>query len=112
VHHLFPKNYLKKQGFTKGKYNQIANYVMMQSEINIAVGDKAPSFYFGELFEQTDEGLPAYGGISDRTSLKDNLRMHCIPSGIEEMTIEDYDDFLQRRRVLMAEKIKVYYSKL
>ncbi len=112
VHHLFPKNYLKKQGFTKGKYNQIANYVMMQSEINIAVGDKAPSLYFGELLKEADAGLSVYGGISDRMSLEENLRMHCIPSGIEKMGIEDYDDFLQRRRILMAEKIKIYYSKL
>ena len=112
VHHLFPKNYLKKQGFTKGKYNQIANYVMMQSEINIAVGDKAPSLYFGELFKEADAGLSVYGGISDRAILEKNLRMHCIPSGIEKMGIEDYDDFLQRRRILMAEKIKIYYAKL
>ncbi|MDI6736802.1 MAG: hypothetical protein QME42_11545, partial [bacterium] len=33
VHHLFPRNYLKKYGLTQGRYNQIANYVMMQSEI-------------------------------------------------------------------------------
>ena len=25
VHHLFPKNYLKKNGFNRGQYNQIAN---------------------------------------------------------------------------------------
>ena len=37
IHHLFPRSYLKKHDLTKGKYNQIANYVMMQSEINIAV---------------------------------------------------------------------------
>ncbi|GAH74547.1 unnamed protein product, partial [marine sediment metagenome] len=28
VHHLFPRNYLKKHGLTRNKYNQIANYVM------------------------------------------------------------------------------------
>ncbi|MBG7610740.1 DUF262 domain-containing protein, partial [Polaribacter sp. BAL334] len=27
IHHIFPKNYLKKEGFERGKYNQIANYV-------------------------------------------------------------------------------------
>jgi len=32
-HCLFPKDYLKKNGLDK--YNQIANYVFMQSEINI-----------------------------------------------------------------------------
>ena len=49
VHHLFPKDYLKKNGFTRGKYNQIANYVYMQSEINIKVGNKAPKVYLSEV---------------------------------------------------------------
>src|SRR5207344_2438336 len=39
VHHLYPKNYLKNQGLSKGRYNQIANFVLAQSEINIAIGD-------------------------------------------------------------------------
>ena len=30
IHHLFPKDYLKKNGLTKNQYNQIANYVYMQ----------------------------------------------------------------------------------
>jgi len=38
IHHIFPKNYLKKSGMTKGRYNQIANYAVTQSEINIAIG--------------------------------------------------------------------------
>ena len=38
VHHLFPRAYLKKYGLTRGQYNQIANYVVAQSEINIAIG--------------------------------------------------------------------------
>lgn len=42
VHHIFPKALLKKNGFTRGQYNQIANYVITQSEINIAIGDKEP----------------------------------------------------------------------
>ena len=46
IHHLFPKDYLKKNGLDRGKYNQIANYVYMQSEINIKVGNKPPKDYF------------------------------------------------------------------
>lgn len=33
IHHLFPKDYLKRNGLDRSKYNQIANYVYMQSEI-------------------------------------------------------------------------------
>jgi hypothetical protein len=39
IHHVFPRDYLKKNGLKKGQYNQIANYVYMQSEINIQVGN-------------------------------------------------------------------------
>ena len=46
IHHLFPKDYLKKNGVNRNKYNQIANYVYMQSEINIKVGNKSPKEYF------------------------------------------------------------------
>jgi hypothetical protein len=38
IHHVFPRGYLKKHGMTRGRYNQIANYVYMQSEINIRIG--------------------------------------------------------------------------
>ena len=40
VHHLFPCNHLKGKGLNRGRYNQIANYAIAQSEINIAIGDK------------------------------------------------------------------------
>ena len=112
VHHLFPRNYLKKHGLTRGRYNQIANYVMMQSEINIAVGDKEPEIYFSELFNQCETSVAKYGGITDKNILENNFSMHCIPKGIEHMNIDNYDDFLQERRRLMSLKMRDYYFKL
>ena len=49
VHHVYPRNHLKKQGLPRGRYNQIGNFVLAQSEINIAIGDKAPERYFQDL---------------------------------------------------------------
>jgi hypothetical protein len=112
VHHLFPRNYLKKQGLNRGRYNQIANYALAQSEINIAIGDKAPSVYFGELLEQCNGGKRKYGGITELEELKENLREHCIPEGILDNPEEDYNQFLEERRGRMAAKIKAYFSKL
>jgi hypothetical protein len=114
IHHLFPKNYLKKHGLTRNKYNQIANYVMMQSEINISIGDKSPADYFFKLLEYCRNGneKAAYGAITDLGQIKDNFAMHCIPEGMENKTIEHYEEFLQERRKLMAKKIKKYYWKL
>lgn len=70
VHHIFPRNYLKGKGMSRGRYNQVANYVITQSEINIAIGDKAPSAYFGHLVEQCEGGKKRYGGIDSRPSWK------------------------------------------
>ncbi|MFH1961723.1 MAG: DUF262 domain-containing protein [bacterium] len=112
VHHLFPKNYLKKYGLMQDRYNQIANYVMMQSEINIAIGDKSPSEYFSKLLEHCNNGSAAYGAITDLDQIRENFTMHCIPEGMEDKNIDHYDEFLQERRKLMAMKIRNYYWQL
>lgn len=112
VHHLFPRNYLKNKGLQKSKYNQIANYVMMQSEINIAIRDDPPSEYFSKLIDQCHSGNLQYGAICDPNQLNENLSSHCIPAGIENYSFEDYEMFLDRRRVLIAQKIRDYYLNL
>jgi len=112
IHHVFPRDYLKKRGLKKGQYNQIANYVYMQSEINIQVGNKAPNVYFDELIEQCNGSGQKYGGIDDLQTLKENLTMNCIPDSIFSMDIDNYDEFLMQRRLLMAKKIKDYYHSL
>jgi hypothetical protein len=50
VHHVFPREYLKSRGMTRGQYNQIANYVVAQSDVNIAIGKKEPAVYFKQLY--------------------------------------------------------------
>lgn len=112
VHHVFPRAFLKKNGMTKGQYNQIANYVVAQSEINIAIGSKAPQVYFGELLEQCRGGKRRYGNITDPDQLSDNLRAHCLPEGVGEMAVDAYPAFLAERRLLMAQKLKRYFSAL
>ena len=112
VHHVFPRNYLKKFEFKASRYNQIANYVVMQSEINIAIGDDPPATYFSALWDQCNGGKALYGAITDATELRENLKAHCIPDGMEVSSIEWYDTFLEKRRVLMARKIRDYYRRL
>jgi hypothetical protein len=109
IHHIFPKDFLKKNGMERGKYNQIANYVYMQQEVNISVGNKAPQDYFTEILEQCKGGDLKYGGIASLEELHTNLLANCIPDSIFTMTAEHYDDFLKSRRQLMAEKMKEYY---
>lgn len=112
IHHIFPKNYLKKEGFERGKYNQIANYVFMQQEVNIQIGDKSPEVYFDKVLNQCNDKELIYGGINDMSELHNNLKSNCIPESIFTMNITNYEEFLIARRKLMAEKIKNYYHSL
>lgn len=112
VHHVYPRNYLKKQGLARGRYNQIANFVLAQSEINIAIGDQAPVQYFKELVGQCAGGKKKYGGITVLDELRTNLRMSCLPESLLDGEVPDYDNFLQERRKLMAQKIKTWFKAL
>ena len=111
-HHLFPRGFLKKHGLTKGQYNQIANFAVAQSEINIAIGDKEPKLYFSQIMEQCNGGAKRYGNIVCADELRENLHAHCIPEQVVEMGIEEYPEFLAQRRKLMAQKIKVWFEGL
>lgn len=112
IHHIFPRDYLKKNGLTRKEYNQISNYVYMQSETNIRIGNKPPRVYFGEILEQCNGGPLKYGGISTMEELRHNLAMNCIPESVFTMEIDDYNQFLTERKKLMASKIREYYRML
>ena len=112
VHHIFPKDLLKKKGLTRGQYNQIANYVFTQSEINIQIGNKQVEKYLQEVKKQCSGDELKYGGITEFNSVIDNFEKNSIPLSIFEMTMEDYQEFLKQRRRLMAEKIRKYYEQI
>lgn len=113
VHHIFPRAYLQSSGITgKTKYNQVANYVYLDTQVNKAISDDAPCVYFGSVKSQCDSKDIKLGNISDENLLRTNLKENCIPEEVFEMTAADYDDFLQKRRKLMAKMIEEYYKGL
>lgn len=112
VHHVYPRKHLKDMGLSRGTYNQIGNYVIAQSEINIGIGAKPPEVYFAELTEQCNGGAKKYGGITSRDELLDNFRMNCIPEEMLNGQINDFPTFLEERRKLMALKIKTWFEML
>ena len=113
IHHIFPKKYLQKNGVNNRKdYNQIANYVYIQSEINIRISDTAPCKYMEKMVEQVDGGGLAYGGMMSEEDLKKNLAENCVPEEFIRMDIWDYPIFLEKRRALMAQYIRDYYKSL
>ena len=113
VHHIFPKAYLKKNGIdSKIKYNQVANYIYLDSPVNKAVGEKAPCEYLQHVLNQKSKDRDAIGNIFSKKALMTNMSENAIPSSLIKMTAADYETFLQERRQLMAALIKKYYMDL
>jgi hypothetical protein len=112
VHHIFPKDLLKKKGLTRGQYNQIANYVYTQSEINIKIGNKPIEQYVKDVQEQCNGSVLKYGGISDYDLIVENLNNNAIPKDIFKMVMDNYNDFLIQRRKLMAGKMRKFYNQI
>ena len=97
-HHLFPKAYMKAQGYTDAKINQMANYALIDWKDNMDIMDDAPSVYYPIVCE----------GRSDEEILRMEEE-NALPHGWENML---YEDFLVERRKLMAAKIKQAFELL
>ena len=97
-HHLFPKAYLRQQGYKDSMINQMANYAFIDWKDNMEILDNAPSVY--------------YPVVCAGRSQEDILQMekeNALPHGWENMA---YEDFLVERRKLMAARIKEAYGQL
>lgn len=113
IHHIFPKNYLKKElDAQKGLYNQVANYAYLEKRINIKIADKRPGDYFTEALNACAEDTAYFGDIAKVDDLYANMTENCIPEDIFDMGAEDYREFLSKRRQLMAAKIRDYFEGL
>lgn len=113
VHHIFPKQYLMDNNFDKTQYNQDANYVFLDRPVNISVGKKAPNVYLQEAKNRClSENTSTTGLVNDIDKFYQNLEMNCVPSETVDMDCTSYDVFLEKRRKLMAAKIKKYYYSL
>ncbi len=111
-HHVFPRKHLQREGLSRGQYNQITNFVIAQSEINIAIADKPPEQYFAEIVDQVNGGEKRYGGIISSEVLRENFIQNCLPLCLLDGDVPSYDEFLVERRKLMALRIKEWFKAL
>lgn len=113
MHHIVPKNHLIKNGYPKqGDYNQVANFALTETAINIAIKDNPPTEYMSWIAAQIESGVLKIGEITSQSDLEANLDEHAIPAVINEVCAESYPAFLEARRKLMAAKIREYYEAL
>ena len=112
VHHVFPKQYLINNHYAKNQYNQDANYAYLDRPVNESIGKKSPKEYFNIALKQCETKVCECGSIIDKEQLLKNLECNCIPADVFTMGYEEYSQFLEDRRVLMANKIRMYYENL
>jgi hypothetical protein len=113
MHHIVPKNHLIKNGYPKeGDYNQVANFALTETSINITIKDHPPTEYMAWLAQQIETGELKIGEIAQQADLEANLAENAIPAFIHEVTAENYPVFLEERRKLMAQMIRGYYLAL
>lgn len=98
-HHIFPKNYLEKIGFNNDRdRNQIANFTYLDYQTNIDISDDPPMEYVERYRDKLGE--EAY---------KLACEQNALPKNFETMP---YPEFLNQRRLLMAQIVKKAYKKL
>ena len=113
IHHIVPKDYLQKHGFPdRGDYNQVANFVLTETAINIHIGNKPPKEYMAEMEAQIQSGILSLGEITDRDDLARNLAESAVPDFITSVDAGSYKEFLIERRRLMALAMRDYYQRL
>ncbi len=97
-HHLFPKAYLRNLGKDDKYINQIANFALVEWNDNLEISDSSPSEYVPKLEERFSE-----------EELNEMYFWHALPEKWENM---NYDDFLEKRRKLMANVIREGFKKI
>jgi len=96
-HHIFPTNYMKKNGYTgrekMTEVNDISNIAFLSQEANRSILDEKPEIYLPKIEKQ-------------------RLEDQFIPNYAEMWKVERYSDFCYERRELIAQEINLYFSKL
>lgn len=113
IHHVVPKDYLRKNGYPDpSDYNQVANFAITETQINIKISNKPPREYLSMVDAQTGGGLLQLGEITDPGELARNLEENALPADLADVDASNYPEFLEHRRVLMAQMMRRYYEAL
>jgi len=94
-HHFFPKNYLKRNGFTEYEANSIVNITIVDDYLNKrAIGAKAPSNYMNTFKKDNDD-------------LVKTMKTHLIDD-LDDFGIwnDDYKAFLDKRGKKILRELK------
>lgn len=96
VHHIFPKAVLYKYGYQRSEVNAIANFCFLTQDTNLSIGAKNPTEYLRDA-------VAKYPGI---------LESQWIPDDANLWKVEQYREFLARRRELLAAAANQFLNEL
>lgn len=96
VHHVFPKAQLYKQGYGRAEVNALANFTFLTQDTNLKVSDRLPEEYLAEYASKHPGALES----------------HWIPMDQELWRLDNYLDFLEARRELLAEAANAFLDGL
>ncbi|HWQ26641.1 MAG TPA: DUF262 domain-containing protein [Chlorobaculum sp.] len=98
-HHLFPKNWLKKNGYPDiYQTNQISNFALIEWPDNADISDNSPADYWPQFKDRYTE--------AEWPTIR---YWHALPENWELMK---YEDFLKKRRGLIAQVIRDGFEKI
>ena len=92
-HHIFPKAVLSGLGRTAREADDIANLAFIAGRTNRRISDKSPSDYLPRILEQAGPEI---------------LDAQCIPHEDPLYEPSNYDQFLARRRELIADRLNAF----
>ncbi len=70
IHHIVPKDYLQRNGYPdRGDYNQVANFVLTETSINISISNNSPATYMADVDAQINDKVLRLGEITEAEDL-------------------------------------------
>ncbi|MCY3683405.1 MAG: DUF262 domain-containing protein [Gemmatimonadetes bacterium] len=96
VHHIFPKARLYKLGHRRQDVNALANYCFLTKDTNFSILDRLPEDYFAEVEDRYPSALTS----------------QWIPDDHNLWKIENYFDFLDTRKKLLAKEANYRFAEL
>ncbi len=91
VHHIFPKAQLYKRDFKRPEVNALGNFSFLTKDTNLNISDRLPEAYFPEI-EAAHPGA---------------LASQWIPLEPELWKIDNFRDFLEARKTLLAAEVNL-----
>ncbi|MBX7042144.1 MAG: DUF262 domain-containing protein [Ignavibacteria bacterium] len=96
-HHIFPKALLKKSNYETKEINEIANLAFIGGKTNRKISMKEPSDYLEDIIQNFGEQV---------------LSSQLIPMERELWKVENFRQFLSKRRSLIANALNSYVNEL